>query len=850
MSPRKLIPLLLVLAVLVAGLLPFLAPDPAPDLDGGNVPHAEARPKGVTTLPHTAPPPTADQSRPSDIQDRQPIDAPANQPRTEIVILRADTREPVGGATVLWWPMPATFDAGRTFDRWLERSEVEDHAAEAVRLRANAQGRVLVADVEPGFFVAVSAPRLWGCAAFPHEREGPGVVLLDADVNVRVQVVDGSGAPVAGVPIALRERRLASVTDHLTARTGEDGIATLRHAGAILSATVARAFVVAVQGLFEPPIEKRLEPNALPREPVLLVMGPNGACEVAVVDARGQPVGGPIEARLGFADAVDRGLGETMLSRVGGRVVFERVAAGRPLIVEVTREGAAARLEARGPGPRAGARIQLLVPVDPGASILRGRVVDRDGKPLAGDLVRARLEAAAGEPGNDGTWELQTESDGRFSVEIPPAVELPAGLQLVVCRLDASGAEVAGARRPLPRELGAGSHELGDFALAEAPVVAAGIVVDAGGAPIERAVVTPSLPASDERGVSTPGGQDWLVPVRSDATGRFEIRGMTQGLSIALTPSKPGFIGDPVVAHRTDSAVKLVLSGATVIAGTVLLDPSLRGSMVLVQAMREAAAGAAADVGAGHAVVGGDGAFSLNDLPAGTWSVRIVYAATAIELGRVDGVVSHRSQRDPRLDPLDLRNTLKLIVLEPVDERGRRVAGVRAFSRESREPEGKWVPSVESDGMVQLLSSGSPLDVAMAAPGFRHTEIERVAASQRVVLQRAARLRVTLTSGLPELTPPLRLGVKLTPRRSGRFPGFVEPTTAFFTGGSALTCETAFVGEVGVELFVAAPPSRIAAVDGAATTIRVADHGAEQVFWLGLEPDRLAAAVRSLSEDR
>jgi hypothetical protein len=175
---------------------------------------------------------------------------------------------------------------------------------------------------------------------------------------------------------------------------------------------------------------------------------------------------------------------------------------------------------------------------------------------------------------------------------------------------------------------------------------------------------------------------------------------------------------------------------------------------------------------------------------------------------------------------------------------------VRAFSRSSGEPEGKWVPSAESDGRVQLLSSGGPLDVAITAPGFRNTELDRVAESKRIVLQHAAKLRVTLTSGLPELKPPLRLGVKLTPRRSGRFPGFVESTTAFFTGGSALTCETAIVGEMGVELFVAGPELRIAQVSGAATTIHVADHGSEQVFWLALEPERLAAAVRSLSEDR
>ena len=108
-----------------------------------------------------------------------------------------------------------------------------------------------------------------------------------------------------------------------------------------------------------------------PSEWVKLVIEPTGACEVVVVDENGQPVGGPLEARLRFVGADARGSfdapkdpGEVLASRTGPGVVFERVALGHALAVEVTREGSDARLQVTGPGPsRVGERVRLQVRV-------------------------------------------------------------------------------------------------------------------------------------------------------------------------------------------------------------------------------------------------------------------------------------------------------------------------------------------------------------------------------------------------------------------------------------------------------------------------------------------------------
>src|SRR5262245_38482031 len=92
MSPRKaLIPLLLALLV-AAGISPLFMTDPGGDPDGSAESAQPSKSKDLTA-PISAP----GEPAPSEVQDRAPIDAPADQPRTELVILRADTREPVPG---------------------------------------------------------------------------------------------------------------------------------------------------------------------------------------------------------------------------------------------------------------------------------------------------------------------------------------------------------------------------------------------------------------------------------------------------------------------------------------------------------------------------------------------------------------------------------------------------------------------------------------------------------------------------------------------------------------------------------------------------------------------------------
>ncbi|HKB14957.1 MAG TPA: carboxypeptidase-like regulatory domain-containing protein, partial [Planctomycetota bacterium] len=390
------------------------------------------------------------------------------------------------------------------------------------------------------------------------------------------------------------------------------------------------------------------------------------------------------------------------------------------------------------------------------------------------------------------------------------------------------------------------------------PVAAAGTVVDAAGDPVGRATVTPTVPLPRTvEGGATRLPKCWLVPVRTDARGRFEIRGEVGSDRVSLLAEKRGLAGDPVEVEAGARDARLVLEVAGEIEGTVLLDPSLLDSIVLAHAFRKTPE-PSREVSSSEkpAVVARDGRFSLRGLESGSHSVHLVYAATGTEIGRVEDIPVREGEtaRDPRLDPLDLRGGFRLIDLELADERGAPIFQARAYSRRSGEANDRWTYARAEGGRLKLLRDERPLDVSITSPGFLRTELDRVTDSQRVALRRAASVRLELAGGLAVPEPPLFLGAALTPVQPGRFLGFVDSSEGTFDASGVLRCETPFLGDLRVELFVtrrdqgSAPRTYVE--EEAPPIVSLADQGVEQVFTIRLDPARLEAAVRSVREAR
>jgi hypothetical protein len=779
-----------------------------------------------------------------------------------VAIVRADTGEPVPQALVWHWS-GAPFDSGGLPD-WVSHGQAEDHLADAIVLRADAQGRVPVPRGTEGFGLMAASGELWGWTTFTSAPVTPAVLALAPDRDVRVRVTDRQGAPVIGAPVALQQRRGPASYDFLSARTeAPDGVARLRHAGDVLRAAAGESFVVAVQGLLDPPVEQPIAADAPPEQLVSLVLGPAGSCEVVVVDPDGRRLPGPLDASLRFATggpgAAHSPQTATRRSRTGVDVVFEQVELGRTLAVSVRREGSEALLEASGPGPRQpGERVVLQVRVQDDLTILRGRLVDAQGTPAGPLTALARIETASGQQADRADRPLDVAQDGGFALDVADPPDEDVDLVLAIHGLANDGANLGVARRPLPADLTAGVHDLGDFVLLQPPLAVAGLVVDAAGRPVADATVTASPvelgSVEDGPALDPPPAP---AAVHSDAQGRFEMFGELGPSGTALMARKDGQLGGPVVARPGERGVRIVLGATGGLSGTVLLDPSLQNSLMLVQVERsDGATEPGGGPGSEPALLGANGQFALRDLAPGIYRLGIVYAATGSELGAVDGLVVRAGDptRDPRLQPLDLRAAGWLIELELVDEGGESVPGGRACSRPSGDPAARWSYASPVAGRLPLLGTGRPLDVVISAPSFLHTPLEQVTASQRVVLRRAARLSLRLAPGLRLPDPPLELGVELTPLQAGPLGGFVDAERCAFDETGALSCLTGFTGEVRVALLLSRR-DRPAALpvdlrDQAPRVITVAEHPFEQQYEIRFEPASLAAAEEELSAER
>lgn len=870
---------------LVAALAVFvrLDSDRAPTGENPSATAADSSPKG-DKMPARS---SVQDPAPSNSRSAEPAPAKAVDPSTftavgeavaEVSIERADNGKPLPGAVVWYWPNSTAPGSGDGLEGWLRSSSIEAHQSQAVRLEADVFGLVRVPEDEAGFRIAAQAPGLWGCATFEPGRNAQVRVGLAPDSDLRVCVVDAGGAPVSGATLVLRQRRLA-VFDLLTAVSGEpDGIAMLRHVNWVLSSqSVAReGLTVAVQGLFYPPVEKLVDWKESFTEPMVLTLRPSGSLEVTLVDRSGSPVRVPFEVRLAFNEhgiprAWAEGRIETLRVQDGSSAVFEYVELGRHFDVSVILAGLNSPLGGTGEGPSVAAqRLQLRIPLRDDVAVLCGRLVDGEGKPLEGTRVSARIEHGLGFADEDG-WSLRTGADGRFWIVSYPLDE-EAGRLLALYH--GSGAEqgsslipfhivavpgalpLAVARQNLSGAVLGGTTELGDFALSQVPVLVAGTVVDSLGRPVESAAVHASRLPSPADPDAAGAGVLRVFGSRCDSQGRFEIRGDGPIRTLRIEAVKAGLAGEAIVVPVGELKARIVLVEAGAISGRVLLDPSLEAASILVHAQREELPSTGSvPTSTPPLTLAADGRFTLRDLRAGTWSVQVVYAANGKQLGSVESVnvAAGATARDPRLDPLDLRASGRVIELLLFDAGGEPVGDARALSRASAQPDAEWTVCKREGNRLQLFCDGRPLDIVISAPGHMRTKVEQVESSRSVTLARATRVRVELED--PSLVPPapLYIGLHMTPNESARSPSSGSSGVVYFDARGALTYQVDCAGEQLVELFLerrdqlglaAVPLSQVSPA-----TLKIAEGAGEQNFRIAIDKTELENALRTLRRE-
>ncbi len=744
--------LLLVLAALAAGALAVLTRpplEPPPVEEGATVPAAPAAPGAA----------------PAPAEGRGSLDRPGDAPRAgQLTVRVVDARD---GSPVPDCPLHLV-DFGRADRAAVEAAvqgpgyfapaftslgrAVRTDAAGELRWQASGEAVVVVAAEDP-----VGLGR-W--------RPGSGAELVVAvwpRVDFAARVVDAAGEPVAGVGVMLSATEGAR-RGNARAVSGADGVARFPDFAVFLAEAAAgrRAWLAA--DLPEP--QPRWVPvllDPLPALPVELRLPPAGAVRVRVSgldDPRGSVglVARPADPALPWSP-----FARDAHPLAEGSARFAPVPLGQRLVATVDLAGVdgAPQVEGRGPA-RAGEEVELVL--DLGAlPLLRGRLVG-ESRELPAGRWEYRLHGADGASAGD---TVAVSPEGDFLLLVPEAQRdwSLSRLELApVSRgpLDAAtpALEAAVELPGLPLE---GSLDLGEVAVRERPLLAAGRVVDPGGQPLPGAMVT--VERLVERDLEL--GERWSswfgARVTSGAGGTFRIHGDAPPGRLRLRATARGrYLERPLPLAAGTEGLELVLGAAGGVVLPLQVPPGLDSRDLALVARPRAGP---ADPRAGRLTGDRDGdRAEWNALPPGSYQLEVGLRGFEEPVLR-RGPVPVAAGATAELSGADLRGALAWVSLTIVDGEGRgaaRRATVRRLTRDGRGGVGGFRALDEFRVAVPVVLA-DPRDVTVRLEGHRPARLPALTRDAEVVLEPVRPTTLVLPEDFPSAPPGTRLRLTLRP---------------------------------------------------------------------------------------
>lgn len=544
------------------------------------------------------------------------------------------------------------------------------------------------------------------------DGNGPHVLELQPIRTYGARVVDGAGAPLPGILVALRVIDGDDRSDTFTALSDTNGLVRLGIPEAMLEQLAADLggepdvqLALAVKGLFLEPVEVLLDPEITGGEPLELRLPPHGWLEVSR-EKSSSPSGRLLTTvRLEGAEETWNPKGHLELETV---VEDEPVRVGPMqlgLELEVHATGAASlsRWNAKGPGPVVAGETVTLVLSPDAVWTLRGRAVDEDGEPLSRASLRAALQLESDVPdANLADFGLglrvRCDADGRFALDLPADLVRPTTVHFALRR--------RGMERTAYVELAAGDAEgwdMGELRLRAPSVGVEGQVVDPGGAPIAGATVTLYQLLSVE-GERTHRRVSGTTRTQRDGSFQIPLPAGTGSLTIRVEAQHYLPLQRDVLAGENTGAMQLSKAGS--IVGEVRFDPDLPLAEFQVAAFVN---------GRMHSTspIRPDGGFALHGLPSAAVLVQVHHPGwLGTRIGYPEPVHVTAGGSELRLEPLDVRGALHSSRVKALDQNGNPlevvfveyVGGGRytasAPSREDPNP-GSWTPnrvlSIEAD---------------------------------------------------------------------------------------------------------------------------------------------------------
>lgn len=825
---------------------------------GRDLAPAAAAPRDGGPRTGLAPVPAAEPTRPEG-------DSRTNGEGLAVLVVRFGSREPLGGAQVHHWIPSASHPAERAAAfsvAWREGSLDGLLLAEGALGTSDPQGRVLLPDARDEGFVVAQAPGLWGWTRVEPGAPRPLRVEVRADWDLALRVRDGAGRAAEGVCVGLRQSWDEWGYLHVLATTDAEGLATLRHSASVVIQhfEIGTRWSACVAEALQSPVAIEFDPEQPPREVLELVLPEHGSCEVLVLGPDGRPAEGDFEIALQTRPRErnpEEIAGEepwgwtsipTALSRVGseGRAVFDFVGLGAELIASVRRPGSAAMIRTEGPGPRrAGERATLEVRLGLRAPILAGRLLDPDGRALADVPFRAQVEYPERAGWRSGLGRGTSDAAGRFALDVP---ELHSDVGPRLLRLELQhpdGQGLGTVERELPTVLAPGVHELGDLTLLPHVFLAAGRVVEADGTPVVGAAVSATV-RREIPGRVNHFRVDSLDtgPVRSDASGRFELYGRPFPGSILLLARLDERKSEQVEVLPGARDARLVLGSTGEIAGRVVCDPSIPLRALGVRILQSSG-----EDSGNMLPLAEDGSFTIRGVTPGSYTLCLVRSDSWDRIECFDEVLVRGGEvtRDRRLDPIDLTNSLRAFRLTVQDAEGRPIewGAVLALREGEDGVEVQW--NELAQGRALVIGKGPSIEVCVGSWGFLMERLH-VDGDRTLVLRRSPTLRLVLAGGARPPRDPFFLQASFShwrgdPLDQDWFTGEVD----FGPEGVALV-RPGRLGELAMQLSLVRRGSSWASTaidDGIQRTVQVREHG-EQTVEVQLDPEALAKALEAL----
>jgi hypothetical protein len=600
-------------------------------------------------------------------------------------------------------------------------------------------------------------------------------IELFVDRELEIQVVDASGQPAPGVPVAIVLETLRGANELWKGVTeGEAGLAHLRHADVRLSEAYGLGRLAAELDIpTKSPVDVTFEPDPWPSDPLRIELPETGSVTVRLFDA----AAGPYEKRARVNLYVEREDGEGAPARrvnferrtETGVAIFERVGLDTQMRVLARSEDELKPRSDELQGPsRAGEQVELSITFDERYPRVVGRLLEPGGRPLASHPVETRvLTTSVKRRSGNSHDRVVTDGEGRFQVVISQALR-EGGTRTLELRARAAGGTSAdlSAQLDLSGALPDEDFDVGDVQLEPAPLICAGHVVDDSGAPVAGARVRLDY-ARMIAGAN--GRKDWqrASTATTGPDGAFELRGDVLPAELRVFATKSGWShsGPSVVAAGScDLILRLERNGS--LAGYLELNRGVPSRMFEVRAAWDRVdANGERRRGNRAARSSPDGSFELEAIPPGSVEVSVLFTGSGVRLRRLEGVLvtGGEETRDPRLAPLDLTSEVFAYGIEVVDTALQPVGGGSVSVVAKGRDQGRPMAFAIRAGLARLITLESLVDVVVTAPGFRSVLIRGVHTDRQVMLEAAIPVGLRLADGVALPQPPLYLRAKLIP---------------------------------------------------------------------------------------